>query len=72
MSVQTSNSNSRVLPGKGATVYLMELRRRMAETSDRRQKLEVASWAGAQLDAIPIRRQPVVRVRPVEAEAAAR
>jgi hypothetical protein len=58
MSVQTSNRN-RVLPGKSATVYLMELRRRTAETSGKRQKLEVSSWARPEVDTIPIGKRPL-------------
>jgi hypothetical protein len=57
MSVQTSNSKSRVLPGKCATIYLMELRRRRLGANERQQKLEVGSWAGVELDTIPIRRR---------------
>jgi hypothetical protein len=56
MSVQTSNSN-KVLSGKGATVYLMELRRRLAETNARRQKLEVLTWERTESNTIPIRRR---------------
>ena len=56
MSVQTSNPN-KVLPGKCATVYLMELRQRVAETKAGRRRLEVLSWARPELDIIPIRRR---------------
>jgi hypothetical protein len=64
MSVQTSNS-SKVLPGKGAAVYLMELRRRAAEANPRRQKLEVVTWEFTEPNPIPIRRRSASRVSAV-------
>jgi hypothetical protein len=39
---------------KSTGLYLMELRRHVAELSSRRQKLAVASWGGAEAQTIPI------------------
>ena len=67
MSVQTSNS-IKVRSGDSTTVYLMQLRRRMAETKSSRRKLEVVGWARPQLDVIPIRKRLARAVRPARSE----
>lgn len=62
MSVQTSNV-SRFAVGKPAGVYLMELRRRLAEVNSRQQKLTVISWSRAESQIVPIQRRSVLPER---------
>ena len=40
---------------KSVAVYLMELRRRIAEAHSRKQKLEVVTWTQAEQSQVPIR-----------------
>ncbi len=68
MSVPTSNS-MKVPMDKGTAVYLMELRRRVAEMKSSRRKLEVVSWTRPELDVIPIRKRLVRSGRKAVAEA---
>jgi hypothetical protein len=68
MSVPTSNS-IKVPMDKSTAVYLMELRRRVAEMKSSRRKLEVVSWTRPELDVIPIRKRLARPVRKVSAEA---
>jgi len=53
MSVQSSMTN-RLNEIKPAGLYLMELRRHVAEVSSRRQKLAVASWGCGEAQQVPI------------------
>jgi hypothetical protein len=68
MSVPTSNSMKTPMD-KSTAVYLMELRRRVAETKSPRRKLEVVSWTRPELDVIPIRKRFARPVPKVSAEA---
>ena len=68
MSVPTSNSMKTPLD-RSSAVYLMELRRRVAETKSSRRKLEVVSWTRPELDVIPIRKRLARSGRKAVAEA---